>query len=238
MKVLVTGTSKGLGLSIAKELLDLNFQVVGISTRDDNPDVIKLKSNPNYNHMAYNFKWPSDIKRFYQNELRDFGPFIGYVNNAAFAYDDILTNCSLPKLEMMYNINVMSPIMLTKYMIRQSLLTKKDLSIVHISSISTRTGYKGLSMYASTKGALEAFSLNTAREWGSKGVRSNVVSPGFMDTNMSSSLTEEQRNKIFKRNSRLKELQTSEVAKTVSFLISEESSGITGQVLNVDNGTI
>jgi 3-oxoacyl-[acyl-carrier protein] reductase len=132
----------------------------------------------------------------------------------------------------------MSPIMLTKYMIRQSLLTKKDLSIVHISSVSTRTGYKGLSMYASTKGALEAFSLNTAREWGSKGVRSNVVSPGFMDTNMSSSLTDEQRNKIFKRNSRLKELQTSEVAKAVSFLISEVSSGITGQVLNVDNGTI
>ena len=93
-------------------------------------------------------------------------------------------------------------------------------------------------MYASTKGSLEAFSKNTSREWGKMGIRSNIVCPGFMDTNMSSSLNDEQRNKIFKRNSRQKELTTEEVSSTVKFLISDDSSGITGQIIHVDNGTI
>lgn len=238
MKVLVTGTSKGLGLDIAKQLLQEGFSVVGISTKDDSPGVVELKENTKYKHIAYNFKWPNDIKRFFKEELKNVGPFDGFVNNAAFAYDDIITNCNLDMMQMMYNINVFSPIMLTKYLIRDSLLTKIRLSIVHISSISTRTGYKGLSMYASTKGALESFSLNTSREWGSRGVRSNVVAPGFMATDMSSSLSKEQRDKIFKRNSKREELGTLEVAKAVRFLVSDDSSAITGQVINVDNGTI
>jgi 3-oxoacyl-[acyl-carrier protein] reductase len=238
MKILVTGTSKGLGLDVTTQLLSEGFNVVGVSRRDDSPNVLELKKHMNYKHVAYNFKWPDDITRFFKHVLKELGPFDGFINNAAFAYDDIITNCNLDMLQMMYNINVFSPIILTKYLIRDSLLTKTNLSIVHISSISTRTGYKGLSMYASTKGALEAFSLNTAREWGSRGVRSNVVSPGFMATDMSSSLSREQRDKIFKRNSKREELKTSEVAKTVKFLVSTDSSGITGQIINVDNGTI
>ena len=79
MKVLVTGTSKGLGLSIAKELLDLNFQVVGVSTRSDNPDVIKLKSNSNYNHITYNFTVSSYNLKFniiyILNKISCFEPF-------------------------------------------------------------------------------------------------------------------------------------------------------------------
>ena len=138
----------------------------------------------------------------------------------------------------MYKVNVFSPMMLTKYMLRDMLLNKTQGSIIHISSISAHTGYKGLSMYASTKGALEAFSKNTAREWGSLGIRSNVVCPGFMDTDMSSSLTEEQKSRIFNRNSRKKEITTLDVANTIEFLLNPNSSGITGQIIHVDNGTI
>ena len=93
-------------------------------------------------------------------------------------------------------------------------------------------------MYASTKGAMEAFSKNTAREWGAVGVRSNIVCPGFMDTEMSSTLTEDQKNRIFNRNSRKIPVEVIDVAETVSFLIGEKSKGITGQILHVDNGTI
>ena len=92
--------------------------------------------------------------------------------------------------------------MITKYVLRDMLLHKTQGSIVHVSSISVHTGYKGLAMYASTKGSLEAFSKNTSREWGRLGIRSNIVCPGFMDTNMNSSLNDDQRSKIFKRNSR------------------------------------
>ena len=111
-------------------------------------------------------------------------------------------------------------------------------SIVHISSISVHTGYNGLSMYASTKGALEAFSKNTAREWGRKGIRSNCVVAGFMETDMSSGLTNEQKDRIYNRTSLKKPTSKQSVASTIEFLLSDNSNSITGQLINVDNGTI
>lgn len=80
-----------------------------------------------------------------------------YVNNAAMAYDDIVTNLNLDRLKAMYDVNVFTPMMMTKYAIRNMLLHHTRGAIVHISSISAHTGYKGLAMYAASKGALEAF---------------------------------------------------------------------------------
>jgi 3-oxoacyl-[acyl-carrier protein] reductase len=222
--ILLTGDSKGLGGKIKRKLIDSGYNVIGLSRSGDD--------------IKYDLSDVDGIKELYLNTIKDRGPIHGYINNAAFAYDDIITNLNSEKLMEMYKVNVFSPMMLTKYVIRDMMLNKTKGSIIHISSISVHTGYKGLSMYASTKGSLEAFSKNTSREWGRIGIRSNIVCPGFMDTNMSSSLNDEQRNKIFKRNSRQKELTTEEVSSTVKFLISEDSSGITGQTIHVDNGTI
>ena len=222
--ILLTGDSKGLGENIKLKLIDSGYNVIGLSRSGDD--------------IKYDLSDVDGIKDLYLNIIKDRGPIHGYINNAALAYDDIITNLNSEKLMEMYKVNVFSPMMLTKYVIRDMMLNKTKGSIIHISSISVHTGYKGLSMYASTKGSLEAFSKNTSREWGRIGIRSNIVCPGFMDTNMSSSLNDEQRNKIFKRNSRQKELTTDEVSSTVKFLISEDSSGITGQIIHVDNGTI
>ena len=222
--ILLTGDSKGLGENIKHKLVDSGYNVIGLSRSGGD--------------IKYDLSDVNGIKELYLNTIKDRGPIHGYINNAAFAYDDIITNLNSEKLMEMYKVNVFSPMMLTKYVIRDMMLNKIKGSIIHISSISVHTGYKGLSMYASTKGSLEAFSKNTSREWGRIGIRSNIVCPGFMDTNMSSSLNDEQRDKIFKRNSRQKELTTDEVSSTVKFLISDESSGITGQTIHVDNGTI
>jgi 3-oxoacyl-[acyl-carrier protein] reductase len=118
------------------------------------------------------------------------------------------------------------------------LLHKNSGSIVHLSSISVHTGYKGLSMYAGTKGALEAFSKNTAREWGELGIRSNCLVAGFMETEMSSTLTNEQKNRIFNRTSLKKPVSVNSVAETIAFLISDDAASISGQNIHVDNGTI
>ena len=222
--ILLTGDSKGLGESIRIKLENNGYKVIGIS-----------RSSNNIKYDLNNFE---GIKELYFKKIKPFGPIYGFINNAAFAYDDIITNLNSKELRKMYNINVFSPMMLTKYILRDMLLNKTQGSIVHISSISVHTGYKGLAMYASTKGALEAFSKNTAREWGKLGIRSNVICPGFMNTNMSSSLNDEQRNRIFKRNSKQKELLLDEVSSSVEFLINESSSAITGQIIHVDNGTI
>jgi 3-oxoacyl-[acyl-carrier protein] reductase len=222
--ILLTGDSRGLGLNTRKVLESKGYNVIGVSR--NSPD-IKF----DLNDVDY-------IKELYLKEIKPLGPIHGYVNNAAYAYDDIITNLNPEKLKHMFNINVFSPMMLTKYVIRDMILNKVKGSIVHVSSISVHTGYKGLSMYASSKGSLEAFSKNTSREWGRMGIRSNVVCPGFMDTDMSSSLSEDDKRKIFNRNSLFKELEKNDVSNTISFLISKESKGITGQVIHVDNGTI
>ena len=222
--ILLTGDSRGLGNNIRKKLESNGFNVIGIS-----------RSGSDIKFDLTNYQ---EIKKLYFDKIKPIGPIHGFVNNAAFAYDDIISNLNESLLSKMYMINVFSPMMLTKYVIRDMLLNKTKGSIIHISSISAHTGYKGLAMYASTKGALEAFSKNTAREWGRVGIRSNVVCPGFMDTEMSKSLNEEQKNKIFTRNSMLKELKKDQVSDTVLFLVDDNSSGITGEILHVDNGTI
>lgn len=176
----------------------------------------------------------SVFKEYITNEI----VLDAYVNNAAVAYDDIVTNLNIHRLKAMYDVNVFTPMIITKYAIRNMLLHKTKGSIVHISSISVHTGYKGLAMYASSKGALEAFSKDTAREWGQLGIRSNVVVPGFMATAMSASLTEEQRSKIYARTSLKAATDVHSVAETVVFLLSDKACSITGQNIHVDNGTI
>jgi 3-oxoacyl-[acyl-carrier protein] reductase len=93
-------------------------------------------------------------------------------------------------------------------------------------------------MSASSKGALEAFSKDTAREWGELGIRSNVVVPGFMETAMSSTLTESQKDRIYKRTSLKAATSVNSVAETVAFILSDKACSITGQNIHVDNGTI
>jgi len=238
-QILLTGDSRGVGLSTLKTLLSAGYKVIGISrTNNDDLDNLKSEYGDMYHHINYDLSDTDGLFDLYKNTLKPFGKFDGFINNAAIAYDDIITNINVDKLKKMYDVNVMTPLVLTKYMIRNSLLTKTNLSIIHISSISAHTGYKGLSMYASTKSAIEAFSKNTAREWGTMNVRSNVVCPGFMDTDMSSTLSDEQKSRIFNRNSRKKEITTTDVAHTIEFLLSEKSKGITGQIIHVDNGTI
>lgn len=240
MNILVTGCSRGVGLKICEVLLAQGHTVYGVarSYTDEFKGLeaayagrlffksIDLASSGNVRETVF--------KEFITNKVQ----LDGFVNNAAMAYDDIITNLNVERLEEMFAVNVFTPMMLTKYAIRHMLLHKNKGSIVHISSISAHTGYKGLAMYASSKGALEAFSKNTAREWGALGIRSNVVVPGFMETAMSATLTDDQKDRIYKRTSLKAATSVESVAETVAFLLSEKAGSITGQNINVDNGTI
>lgn len=237
--IIVTGDSGGLGSAIVRTILeDGKYGVIGISRRENNVvDSIK-KEYSNYVHINFDLNNTTEVKRIYREEIRKIGSIYGLVNNSAMAYDDIVTNLDYEKLHMMYQINVYSPMMLTKYAIRDMILHKTQGSIIHISSVSAHTGYKGLAMYASTKGAMEAFSLDTAREWGIRGIRSNVVAPGFMETNISAKLTDEQKKKVYQRTALKKATDVQSVAEMVYFLLSDKASSITGTVVRVDNGTI
>lgn len=237
--IIVTGDSGGLGSVIVEEILKKNlYGVIGISRKKNEKIENLLSTYTNYKHINFDLMNVDEIKGLYINKIKNIGEVYGLVNNSAVAYDDIVTNADIKKLDTMFKVNVYAPIILTKYIIRDMLLNNNKGSIVHVSSVSAHTGYKGLSMYASTKGALEVFSKNIAREWGIKGIRSNCVAPGFMETDISASLTDEQRQKIYRRTSLKKATDIESVAKTIEFLLSEESKSITGSVINIDNGTI
>jgi 3-oxoacyl-[acyl-carrier protein] reductase len=240
--VLITGVSKGVGAHLSKVLLLEGYNVYGISRSKteivnnlmlEYPNSFKFKSVDMVDaDKAYKAIFKSDD--FLSSKIK----LDGFVNNAAMAYDDIVTNIHLDPLRQMFEVNVFTPMFLSKYVIRNFLLHKNKGSIVHISSISVHTGYKGLAMYASSKGALEAFSKNTAREWGERGVRSNCLVAGFMDTNMSATLSDDQRNRIYKRTSMKVPTEIRSVANTIEFLLSDKANSITGQNIHVDAGTI
>lgn len=238
--ILVTGCSRGVGLEICRVLLREGNTVYGIAR--SHTDEFKALEQEYAGCLFFKSIDLADSEGARKNIFKTFITndvvLHGYVNNAAVAYDDIVTNLNLSRLKSMYDVNVFTPMVITKYAIRNMILHKTKGSIVHISSISVHTGYKGLAMYASSKGALEAFSKDTAREWGVKGIRSNCVVPGFMDTAMSASLTEEQREKIYARTSLKAATSISSVAEMVTFLLSDKAESVTAQSIHVDNGTI
>ena len=237
---LVTGVSRGLGIEITGSLLrDENTAVYGLSRRKTAELEMLLARYPErMSWMSFDLADSTDLKVVFREFVGLQTPLHGYVNNAAIAYDDIITNLNLEKLKSMYDVNVFTPMMMTKGFIRHCLLHGVKGSIVHVSSISVHTGYKGLGMYASSKGALEAFSKNTAREWGERGIRSNCLVAGFMETAMSSTLSPEQKDRIYKRTSLKKPTATKSVAETIRFLLSDSAESITGQNIYVDSGTI
>ena len=240
MNYLVTGCSRGVGIAICKVLLEQGNTVYGIARSYTNEfKSLEQQFQGKLYFKSVDLSDPDNVhktvyKEFISNDIQ----LHAYVNNAAVAYDDIVTNLNVDRLKSMYAVNVFTPMMLTKYALRNMLLHHTSGCIIHISSISVHTGYKGLAMYASSKGALEAFSKDVAREWGELGIRSNVVVPGFMETATSSSLTQEQKERIYKRTSLKKATNIESVAQTVAFLLSEKASSITGQNIHVDNGTI
>lgn len=239
--ILVTGVSRGLGLSIAKTLLaDEDIHVYGIS-RSKSHDLNEMLRTyeSRFKWMSYDLSDGIHVRdKIFKEFIGMKTPLHGFVNNAAIAYDDIVTNLNYDSLVEMYKVNVFTPMIITKYALRHFLLHGIHGSIVHLSSISVHTGYKGLAMYASTKGALEAFSKNTAREWGERGIRSNALVAGFMETDMSSTLSDEQRDRIYKRTSMKQPTSTDSVAATIKFLLSDAARSITAQNINVDSGTI
>lgn len=239
--ILVTGVSRGLGIVITKKLLsDNDVCVYGIS-RSRTAELEQLIAGfpERMKWLAYDLGNIKDIHKVIFKEFIGFStPLHGFVNNAAIAYDDIVTNLHYGALQDMYQVNVFAPMMITKYAIRHFLLYQTKGCIIHLSSISVHTGYKGLAMYASTKGALEAFSKNTAREWGEKGIRSNALVAGFMETEMSAMLTADQKERIYKRTSLKQPAQTESVASTIDFLLSDKACSITAQSIHVDSGTI
>ena len=138
-------------------------------------------------------------------------------------------------IERLVKLNTVSPIILAKYIVR-SMMTAGSGRIVNISSIIGFTGYSGLSVYGATKASMQGFTRSLAREVGRLGVTVNAVAPGFMETEMTESMTAEQRGKIAARAALKRLVDVDDVANAVAFLMSDAARNITGTVMTVDAG--
>jgi 3-oxoacyl-[acyl-carrier protein] reductase len=235
---LVTGASRGLGAVITAHLLAQGHRVHGLSRKADGRIPEFEASGPDrFRHLAVDLCDPAALREtVFPEGIGADTPVHGLVNNAAVAVDDLVTNFQHDALEDMFRVNVFASMELSRGFIRHCLLHQVNGSLVHISSICAHTGFKGLSLYAATKGAIEAFSRNVAREWGQRGIRSNCVACGFMETDMSAGLDPDTRERIHRRNALPGPVDPASVATTVAHLLSEAAGSITGQTIRVDNG--
>jgi len=166
---------------------------------------------------------------------KEFGSIFGLVNNAAIAFDGALAVMHDSRIEQLVRVNTLSPIVLTKYVVR-SMMADGGGRIVNISSIIGSTGYSGLSVYGATKASMIGFTRSLAREVGRMGVNVNAVAPGFMRTEMTQGLGSEQLQQI-ERRSALRHLpDIDDVAHAVEYLLGDTAKSITGTVLTVDAG--
>ena len=236
--ILVTGASRGLGLEITEKLLAEGNHLFTVSRSvSESLRSLKSKHPKRLQTITFDLRQTGRIKQeLFEKHIGLTTPIDGLVNNAAISYDDLITDLNQDSLLEMFQVGVFSAMELTKLVLRNMLLHRRQGSLVHVSSISVHTGYKGLAMYAASKGALEAFSRNLAREWGSRGIRSNCVVSGFMETDMTAGLPTEVKSKILARTSLKQPTSLQSVAGTVAFLLSEVSHSITGQNLIVDAG--
>jgi 3-oxoacyl-[acyl-carrier protein] reductase len=238
--VIVTGASRGLGLCIARRLSTAGYKVAAIARKETDQlrtaaAEAKGADRGSIEFIPFDLSSTGDIPQLARTIRKHFGPVYGLVNNAATGFDGALAIMHNSQIEQMVRLNTLSPILLTKYVVR-SMLADGGGRIVNVASIAGFTGYTGLSVYAATKASLIGFTRSLAREVGARGVSVNAVAPGFLDTDMTEKLDEEQRQQI-ERRSALRRLATVEdVADAVEFLLSDKSKSITGTVLTVDAG--
>jgi 3-oxoacyl-[acyl-carrier protein] reductase len=164
-----------------------------------------------------------------------YGPIFGLVNNAGIGTSGVLATMKDSQIENLLRINTLSPLVLTKYVVR-SMMSQQGGRIVNISSIVSFTGYSGLSVYSTTKSSLIGFTRSLARELGPLGITVNAVAPGFVSTDMTGDLGEQQREKIARRSALRRMPEVEDVANAVEFLLSDKAKNITGTTITVDAG--
>jgi 3-oxoacyl-[acyl-carrier protein] reductase len=238
--VIVTGGSRGLGLGIARKLATEGYRVIALARTDTDPLKSAMqdaeRANPgSFHFIPFDLAQVEEISKLIKTVRKTFGPIYGLVNNAATSVEGILSLMPDSQIEQLVRLNTISPIVLTKYVVR-SMMADGGGRIVNIASIVGFTGYSGLAVYAATKAAMLGFTRSLAREVGPAGVTVNSVAPGFVDTEMTQGLKDEQRQKIVRRSALRRMAEIEDVANAVEFLLSEKSKNITGTVLTVDAG--
>ena len=235
--VIVTGASRGLGLAITQRLVAEGFRVIAVARREGDALREQINAAP-AGALAFA---PFDLGEidalpgFVAALKKQHGAPYGLVNNAGLGTEGLLANMHNSQIEELLRINVTAPIILTKYVVRQ-MMAGGGGRIVNISSIIASTGYNGLTAYGASKAALIGFTKSLSREVGRLGITVNAVAPGFIATEMTAGLQDDDRARIAARAALRRLAEPADVANAVSYLLADNAHNVTGTVLTVDAG--
>jgi 3-oxoacyl-[acyl-carrier protein] reductase len=237
-RVIVTGGSRGLGASLVREFLEAGDRVATCSrapTAEIEGWAAQRELDDRFHYEALDLADRACTAAFVANVFERWGGIDVLVNNAGVAHAAVLGLIRDEEVDALLDLNLRATIQLTKLVVRH-MLVQGGGRVINISSIVGISGYRGLSVYSATKAALDGFTRALARELGSRGITVNSVAPGYLRTELTHGLTEEQLEQIARRTPLGRLGEPGDIAAAVKFLVSPGAGFITGHVLVVDGG--
>lgn len=238
---LITGATRGIGRQIAITLANSGFDIV-VNYRKENAELEETKKQIEETGReclavqgdVSNYE---DCERFIKEAIEEFGKVDVLVNNAGITKDNLLMRMKKEDFDDVLNVNLVGTFNVTKNVIPYMMKARKG-RIINISSVVGVAGNAGQTNYSASKAGIIGFTKSLAKEVASRNILVNAVAPGFIETNMTDVLKDEIKENIAKSIPLKRMGNAKDVANVVKFLASEESSYITGQVINVDGGMI
>ena len=236
-KILVTGGSRGIGAAIVETLAAEGATVAfTYSSREDSAQkVLAGLQGSGHFFVRMDLKEESSIEQAIEQVIGKFGQLDGVVNNAGMTKDTLLLRMKTEDFDQVIQTNLRGNFIVVRSVLRGMIKARQG-SIVNITSVIGQTGNAGQANYAASKAGLEGFSRSVAQEVASRNVRVNCVAPGFIRTEMTDVLSDDQKKAIISQIPMQRIAEATEIASAVKFLLSEDSKYITGHTLSVNGG--
>lgn len=235
---LITGGSRGIGRSIAKVLADAGCEVI-ITYKSSSQQAQEVVDEISKISKAMAIQADSakfeDAQRVVDEVLKNFGRIDILVNNAGITRDTLLLRMTENDWDDVVDTNLKGVFNFTKAVIKH-MINQRSGKIINIASVVGLIGNPGQSNYAASKAGIIGFTKAVAKEVASRNIQVNVVAPGYVETEMTEKLTDEQKRRLFEMIPAKRVAKPEEIAYVVKFLASSESNYITGQVIVVDGG--
>ena len=232
---LVTGASRGIGRAIAEQLAALGAKVVGTATTESGAAAISAYLGDKGLGLVLNVGDTASIEQCLETIKAQFGEIDILVNNAGITRDNLLMRMKEEEWFDIMQTNLTSVYRLSKAVLR-SMMKKRHGRIISIGSVVGSMGNAGQTNYAAAKAGVLGFTKSLAREVASRGITVNAVAPGFIDTDMTKELSEEQKEAIFSQVPANRLGQPEEIAAAVAFLASGPAAYITGETIHINGG--
>jgi len=235
---LITGANRGIGFEILKSLAVAGYTVIGTSRSQEGKDIIDKElaaSNSKGFGSILDVKDKDSIKEFNKQIKEKHGTVSVLINNAGITADNLMIRMSDDEWNDVIETNLSSIFRITKEIVRD-MMKQRYGRIINIGSVVGLSGNAGQVNYSSSKSALLGFSKSLAREVASRNITVNTISPGFIDTDMTKKLKEEQKSALISSIPLGRMGSAAELANVVKFIASEEASYITGENINVNGG--